>query len=73
GTPYGHGALWEMQRPVVREAAREFGPQLKRVPRDGGRVGIAARERWGKANQGKAFSELEPSGEYVILQGVVAF
>lgn len=66
-TPYGHGALWYMQGPFVTDAAPEFGHQLKLVPRDIYRVGIAALERWSKANQGKPFAELEPSAQDDIL------
>ena len=52
-TPTGTRALWYMQGPFVTDAAPEFGHQLKLVPRDIYRVGIAALERWSKANQGK--------------------
>ncbi len=71
-TPYGHGALWYMQGPFVTDAAPEFGHQLKLVPRDIYRVGIAALERWSKANQGKPFAELEPSAQDDILQRLEA-
>ncbi len=61
-----------MQGPFVTDAAPEFGHQLKLVPRDIYRVGIAALERWSKANQGKPFAELEPSAQDDILQRLEA-
>lgn len=61
-----------MQGPFVTDAAPEFGHQLKLVPRDIYRVGIAALERWSKTNQGKPFAELEPSAQDDILQRLEA-
>ncbi len=66
-TPYGHGALWYMQGPFVTDAAPEFGHQLKLVPRDIYRVGIAALERWSKAKHGKPFAELTPTQQDALL------
>ena len=67
-TPYGHGALWYMQAPFVTNAAPEFGHQLKLVPRDIYRIGIAALARWNQAQSSKPFSELPPSAQDDILQ-----
>jgi gluconate 2-dehydrogenase gamma chain len=69
-TPYGHGALWYMQAPFVTDAAPEFGHQLKLVPRDIYRIGIAALARWSEAQSAAPFAALPPAEQDEILQGL---
>lgn len=66
-TAYGHGHLWYMQGPFAADAAPEFGHQLKLVPRDIYRIGIAALDRWCKSQHGKTFAELEPTAQNDLL------
>lgn len=66
-TAYGHGNLWYMQAPFAADAAPEFGHQLKLVPRDIYRIGIAALDRCCKRQHGKAFAELEPAVQDELL------
>ncbi|MFC0668515.1 gluconate 2-dehydrogenase subunit 3 family protein [Azotobacter chroococcum] len=67
-TAYGHGNLWYMQAPFSADAAPEFGHQLKLVPRDIYRIGIAALDRWCQSQHGKVFAELEPAGQDDLLR-----
>ncbi|MCY1530039.1 Gluconate 2-dehydrogenase subunit 3 [compost metagenome] len=67
-TPYGHGGLWYMQGPFATNAAPEFGHQLKLVPRDIYRIGVAALDRWAREQHRKTFAELEPSAQDDVLQ-----
>ncbi len=60
-TPYATGANWYMQGPFVTDAPAEFGYQLKLVPRDIYRLGIAAADDWCRRQHGKPFAELEPA------------
>ncbi|WP_263143703.1 gluconate 2-dehydrogenase subunit 3 family protein [Pseudomonas sp. RIT-PI-AD] len=58
-TPYATGANWYMQGPFVTDAPVEFGYQLKLVPRDIYRLGIAAADAWCRTQYGKVFAELD--------------
>ncbi|POM15417.1 Gluconate 2-dehydrogenase subunit 3 [Burkholderia cepacia] len=57
-TPYAHGATWYMQGPF-QQGVPELGYQLKLVPRDIYRLGIAAVNRYCEKTHGKAFAELD--------------
>ena len=66
-TPFAQGALWYLQGPFF-EAPPELGYQYKFTPRDIYRIGIAALNRWTKAQDGKPFAELAPDRQDVILE-----
>ena len=66
--PYGHGALWYMQGPFVTTAAPEFGHQLKLVPREIYRLGIAAVNHWTQTQHRAAFHELSIDLQDELLQ-----
>jgi gluconate 2-dehydrogenase gamma chain len=65
-TPYAQGALWYLQGPFF-EAVPELGYQYKFTPRDIYRIGIAALNRWVRAQDDKAFAELAPERQDEIL------
>jgi gluconate 2-dehydrogenase gamma chain len=65
-TPYAHGALWYMQGPF-HKALPEFGYQLKLVPRDILRLGIAATERQCQAQYKKHFAQLDHAQQEAML------
>ncbi|KVP70015.1 gluconate 2-dehydrogenase [Burkholderia ubonensis] len=65
-TPYAHGALWYMQGPF-RQGVPELGYQLKLVPRDIYRLGIAAVDRFCTKTHGKAFADLDAATRDAVL------
>lgn len=66
-TPYATGATWYMQGPFVADAAPEFGYQLRLVPRDIYRLGIAAADDWCGRQYGKRFAELDAATQDQVL------
>jgi gluconate 2-dehydrogenase gamma chain len=56
--PYGHGAYWYMQGPFHPEAPATLGYQMRLVPRDLYRAGIAAIDRAAQQAHGRAFAAL---------------
>ncbi|AOJ15720.1 gluconate 2-dehydrogenase [Burkholderia vietnamiensis] len=65
-TPYAHGATWYMQGPF-QQGVPELGYQLKLVPRDIYRLGIAAVNRYCEKAHGKAFADLDaPTRDSVL-------
>ncbi|KVD09499.1 gluconate 2-dehydrogenase [Burkholderia ubonensis] len=65
-TPYAHGALWYMQGPF-QQGVPELGYQLKLVPRDIYRLGIAAVDRFCTKTHGKAFADLDAATRDAVL------
>ncbi|MXN76601.1 gluconate 2-dehydrogenase subunit 3 family protein [Burkholderia sp. 4701] len=65
-TPYAHGALWYMQGPF-QQGVPELGYQLKLVPRDIYRLGIAAVDRFCAKTHGKAFADLDAVTRDAVL------
>lgn len=65
-TPYAHGATWYMQGPF-QQGVPELGYQLKLVPRDIYRLGIAAVNRYCEKTHGKAFAELDAPTRDTVL------
>ncbi|KVU39493.1 gluconate 2-dehydrogenase [Burkholderia ubonensis] len=65
-TPYAHGALWYMQGPF-QQGVPELGYQLKLVPRDIYRLGIAAVDRFCTKKHGKAFADLDAATRDAVL------
>ncbi|OMG74789.1 gluconate 2-dehydrogenase subunit 3 family protein [Burkholderia ubonensis] len=65
-TPYAHGALWYMQAPF-QQGAPELGYQLKLVPRDIYRLGIAAVDRYCAKAHGKSFADLDAATRDAVL------
>ncbi|KVC69486.1 gluconate 2-dehydrogenase [Burkholderia ubonensis] len=65
-TPYAHGALWYMQGPF-QQGVPELGYQLKLVPRDIYRLGIAAVDRYCTKAHGKPFAELDAAARAAVL------
>jgi gluconate 2-dehydrogenase gamma chain len=65
-TPYAHGALWCMQGPF-QQGAPELGYQLKLVPRDLYRLGIAAANAYCAKAYGKHFDALGASARDTVL------
>ncbi|KLU25168.1 gluconate 2-dehydrogenase [Caballeronia mineralivorans PML1(12)] len=65
-TPYAHGALWYMQGPF-HEGPPELGYQLKLVPRDVYRMGIAAVERYCGKTYNKTFATLDAATRDTVL------
>lgn len=65
-TPYAHGALWYMQGPF-QQGVPELGYQLKLVPRDIYRLGIAAVDRFCMKTHGKAFADLDAATRDAVL------
>ncbi|WGS52685.1 gluconate 2-dehydrogenase subunit 3 family protein [Paraburkholderia sp. D15] len=57
-TPYAHGALWYMQGPFA-QGAPELGYQLKLVPRDLYRLGIAAVNAFCTKTYARSFDALD--------------
>jgi gluconate 2-dehydrogenase gamma chain len=57
-TPYAHGALWYMQGPF-KQGAPELGYQLKLVPRDLYRLGIASVNGYCTKTYTKSFDALD--------------
>jgi gluconate 2-dehydrogenase gamma chain len=65
-TPYAHGATWYMQGPF-QEGPPELGYQLKLVPRDLYRLGIAAVDRYCQKVHGKVFASLDGNTRDAVL------
>jgi gluconate 2-dehydrogenase gamma chain len=65
-TPYAHGALWYMQGPF-HEGPPELGYQLKLVPRDVYRMGIAAVDRYCGKTYNKTFATLDAATRDTVL------
>ncbi|RDT00425.1 gluconate 2-dehydrogenase subunit 3 family protein, partial [Burkholderia contaminans] len=65
-TPYAHGATWYMQGPF-QQGVPELGYQLKLVPRDIYRLGIAAVNRYCEKTHGKAFADLDAPTRDTVL------
>jgi gluconate 2-dehydrogenase gamma chain len=65
-TPYAHGALWYMQGPFY-EGPPELGYQLKLVPRDVYRMGIAAVDRYCGKTYNKTFATLDAATRDTVL------
>lgn len=65
-TPYAHGATWYMQGPF-QQGVPELGYQLKLVPRDIYRLGIAAVNRYCEKAHGKAFADLDAPTRDTVL------
>lgn len=76
-TPYASGALWYMHGPFQADAPPTLGYQLKLVPQQVYRLGIAAADAAIKQADGKTFAELDPADQVTWLQkmeaGAVAF
>lgn len=65
-TPYAHGALWYMQGPFA-QGAPELGYQLKLVPRDLYRLGIAAVNVYSTKTYGHNFDALDAPTRDTVL------
>ncbi|MEZ2311096.1 gluconate 2-dehydrogenase subunit 3 family protein [Paraburkholderia sp. RCC_158] len=65
-TPYAHGALWYMQGPF-RQGAPELGYQLKLVPRDLYRLGIASVNAYCTKTYKKSFDALDALTRDTVL------
>ncbi|MDB5782381.1 gluconate 2-dehydrogenase subunit 3 family protein [Caballeronia mineralivorans] len=65
-TPYAHGALWYMQGPFY-EGPPELGYQLKLVPRDVYRMGIAAVDQYCGKTYNKTFATLDAATRDTVL------
>lgn len=65
-TPYAHGATWYMQGPF-QQGVPELGYQLKLVPRDIYRLGIAAVNRYCEKAHGKVFADLDAPTRDTVL------
>lgn len=65
-TPYAHGARWYMQGPF-QQGVPELGYQLKLVPRDLYRLGIAAVDSFCTKTHGKAFAGLDAATRDAVL------
>ncbi len=70
-TPYAHGATWYMQGPF-REGVPELGYQLRLVPRDLYRLGIAAVDRYCGSAHGKPFAALDATTRDAVLGALEA-
>ncbi|NIE73574.1 gluconate 2-dehydrogenase subunit 3 family protein [Pantoea sp. Ap-967] len=57
-TPYAHGRLWYMQAPFITDQPAELGYQMKLVPRELYRLGIADLDAACLKTFGKAFAQL---------------
>jgi gluconate 2-dehydrogenase gamma chain len=69
-TPYAHGRNWYMQAPFVTDQMAELGYQLKLVPRDIYRLGIAETDALCESNHGKPFASLPSSLQIEVLEGL---
>jgi gluconate 2-dehydrogenase gamma chain len=65
-TPYAHGALWYMQAPFT-QGAPELGYQLKLVPRDLYRLGIAAVNAYCTKTYARSFDALDAATRDTVL------
>jgi gluconate 2-dehydrogenase gamma chain len=65
-TPYAHGALWYMQGPF-KQGAPELGYQLKLVPRDLYRLGIASVNAYCVTTHAKTFDALDAATRDTVL------
>jgi gluconate 2-dehydrogenase gamma chain len=65
-TPYAHGALWYMQGPFA-QGVPELGYQLKLVPRDLYRLGIAAVNAHCTKTYSKTFDALDAATRDTVL------
>ncbi|RQM47592.1 gluconate 2-dehydrogenase subunit 3 family protein [Paraburkholderia bannensis] len=70
-TPYAHGALWYMQGPF-QQGAPELGYQMKLVPRDIYRLGIAAVNAYANKAYGKDFDALDANTRDALLANLEA-
>ncbi|WP_310634218.1 gluconate 2-dehydrogenase subunit 3 family protein [Paraburkholderia sp.] len=70
-TPYAHGALWYMQGPF-QQGAPELGYQMKLVPRDIYRLGIAAVNAYATKAWGKDFDALDANTRDALLANLEA-
>ncbi|SDC58045.1 gluconate 2-dehydrogenase subunit 3 family protein [Paraburkholderia lycopersici] len=70
-TPYAHGALWYMQGPF-QQGVPELGYQLKLVPRDIYRLGIAAANAYCSKAYGKNFDALDAATRDSVLSALEA-
>lgn len=70
-TPYAHGALWYMQGPF-REGVPELGYQLRLVPREVYRLGIAAVDGYCGKAYGKPFASLDAATRDTVLGALEA-
>jgi gluconate 2-dehydrogenase gamma chain len=67
---YGHGGYWYMQGPFVPDTPPTLGYQLRFVPRELYRSGIAAVEDWCQKQYNQLFSRLSPEQRDEILHGL---
>jgi gluconate 2-dehydrogenase gamma chain len=65
-TPYAHGALWYMQGPF-KQGAPELGYQLKLVPRDLYRLGIASVNAYCLQTYAKPFDGIDAAARDTVL------
>jgi gluconate 2-dehydrogenase gamma chain len=65
-TPYAHGALWYMQGPF-QQGVPELGYQLKLVPRDLYRLGIASVNAYCTRTYAKPFDALDAATRDTVL------
>jgi gluconate 2-dehydrogenase gamma chain len=65
-TPYAHGALWYMQGPF-KQGAPELGYQLKLVPRDLYRLGIASVNAYCTKTYTTSFDALDAAARDTVL------
>lgn len=70
-TPYAHGALWYLQGPF-QAGVPELGYQLKLVPRDIYRLGIAAVNAYCAKAYGKRFDALDAATRDAVLAALEA-
>ncbi|EUC18832.1 Gluconate 2-dehydrogenase (acceptor) [Burkholderia sp. BT03] len=70
-TPYAHGALWYMQGPFA-QGVPELGYQLKLVPRDLYRLGIAAVNAHCTKTYAKTFDALDTATRDTVLAALEA-
>ncbi|RKT26935.1 gluconate 2-dehydrogenase gamma chain [Paraburkholderia sp. RAU2J] len=68
-TPYAHGALWYMQGPF-RQGVPELGYQLKLVPRDLYRLGIASVNAYCTKTYAKPFDALDAATRDTVLSAL---
>ncbi|MFJ4348949.1 gluconate 2-dehydrogenase subunit 3 family protein [Pseudomonas sp. NPDC089401] len=67
-TPYAHGRLWYMQAPFITDQPAELGYQLKLVPRELYRLGIADLDAACLKQFGKPFAQLADSVQIEVMK-----
>lgn len=67
-TPYAHGRLWYMQAPFITDQPAELGYQMKLVPRELYRLGIADLDAACLEQFGKHFAKLDESVQTQVFK-----